>query len=130
MLTNSMSLLASHWAAPCCTSFMSLVLLLLHTTWKWPILLHSVHIFPSICQALSWGMAASAIPACLLHWHSHLYGSSQIVFAHILRYFYLIKFFCLCKTVHYHISCSLHLYSFGLCQYIFTCDDTAYLYFC
>ena len=45
MLTNSMFSLATPWTASCSTSFMALVLLLLHTAQKWPNLLHSVHIF-------------------------------------------------------------------------------------
>ena len=37
---------ALSWAASCSTFLMVLALLLLHTTLKWPILLHSVYLFP------------------------------------------------------------------------------------
>ena len=53
MLTGSMLFSpALSWTTSCCTSFTALVFLLLHTALKWPILLHSVHVFPNAGHCL------------------------------------------------------------------------------
>ena len=65
MLTNLMSSPLLSCIVSCSMSFTTLVLLLPQTFWKWPILLHSMHIFPysgcylggcvlhSICMSVS-----------------------------------------------------------------------------
>ena len=53
MLTDSMSSSVLSCNVSYSTSFIALVLLLLHTFQKWPILLHSMHIFPYAGHCLS-----------------------------------------------------------------------------
>ena len=66
MLTNLMSLPASSWTASCSTFFMALVLLLLHTTWKWPILLHSMHVFPYARHCLGRWLLPQYLHICFM----------------------------------------------------------------
>ena len=55
---------ALSWAASCSTSFMVLALLLLHTALKWPILLHSVHLFPYAGHCLGGWLLPQYLHVC------------------------------------------------------------------
>ena len=116
------------WAAPCCISFMALALLLLHTTLKWPILLHSVHLFPK---------AGYCLRGLLLPQYVYV-SFAGILFAWVSRavlvcdlyYFEFIKLLCLSEAVHDGRFGSLHFDSFCTGQHIFTRDFFIFMYPC
>ena len=78
------------WTVSCSILCMALVLLLLHTALKWPVLLHSVQVFPYARYCL-WGMAVTTVSACLFH--GHLCVSSGTVLVYIFDTFILSNSF-------------------------------------
>ena len=66
MLTDAIFSLASFWTISCTTSSMALVLLCLHTTLKWPIFMHSVHVFPYTWHCLGWWLLLQYLHVCFM----------------------------------------------------------------
>ena len=60
-----MSSLVVCFIVSCSTSFTALVPLLLQTFWKWPILLHSMHIFPYTRHCLGGCVLPQYLQVCL-----------------------------------------------------------------
>ena len=52
-----------------------------------------------ICQALSWGMAATTISACLFHGHLCLCISSETVLVYVFQHFILFNSFALVRLL-------------------------------